>query len=80
MRVVIVGAGEVGFNAARMLSHGGHRVVDLDEDEATVEHAGQQLDAKVIHGNGASPKVLRNADIGSSDLLVATTGETSWPR
>ena len=73
MRVVIVGAGEVGFNAARMLSHGGHRVVVLDEDEATVEHAGQKLDAKVIHGNGASPKVLRNAGIGSSDLLVAAT-------
>ena len=73
MRVVIVGAGEVGFNAARMLSQEGHRVVVLDEDEATVEHAGQRLDAKVVHGNGASPKVLREAGIGSSDLLVAAT-------
>src|SRR3712207_8231678 len=73
MRVVIVGAGEVGFNAARMLSHEGHRVVVVDQDETLVEQAGQRLDALVMHGNGASPKVLRKAGIENSELLVAVT-------
>jgi len=73
MRVVIVGAGEVGFNAARLLSREGHRVVVVDSDEALVERVGQQLDALVIHGNGASPRVLRQAGIENSDLLVATS-------
>ena len=73
MRVVIVGAGEVGFNAARMLSHEGHRVAVVDQDETLVEQAGQRLDALVMHGNGASPKVLRSAGIENSDLLVAAT-------
>ena len=73
MRVVIVGAGEVGFNTARMLSHEGHRVIVVEQDEALVEHAGQQLDALVMQGNGASPRVLREAGIEDSDLLVAAT-------
>lgn len=73
MRVVIVGAGEVGFNAARMLSHEGHRVVVVERDETLVERAGQRLDALVMHGNGASPRVLREAGIENSELLVAVT-------
>ncbi len=73
MRVVIIGVGEVGFNAARMLSNEGHRVVVVEQDEALVEHASQQLDALVMQGNGASPRVLREAGIEDSDLLVAAT-------
>ena len=73
MRVVIVGVGEVGFNTAQMLSREGHRVVAVEQDEALVEHASQHLDALVMQGNGASPKVLREAGIESSDLLVAVT-------
>src|SRR5918998_5644688 len=73
MRVVIVGAGEVGFHTARMLSYEGHRVVVIEQDEALVEHMGQRLDALVIQGNGASPKVLGEADVEKSDLLVAVT-------
>ena len=73
MRVVIVGAGEVGFNTARLLSREGHRVVVVDSDEAHVERVGQRLDALVMHGNGASPRVLRQAGIENSDLLVATS-------
>ena len=39
MRVVIVGAGEVGFNAARLLSEEGNDVVIIDQDEALVAFA-----------------------------------------
>ncbi len=73
MRVVIVGAGEVGFNAARMLTDEGHKVVLLERDEALVEMATGQLDALVMQGNGASPRVLRDAGVERSDLLVAAT-------
>jgi trk system potassium uptake protein len=68
VRVVIVGAGEVGFNAARMLTDEGHKVVLIDRDEALVEKATGQLDALVIRGNGASPRVLRDAGAKKSDL------------
>lgn len=74
MRVVIVGAGEVGSNAARMLSGEGHDVVLVEQDEALVGRMGQQLDAMVVRGNGATPRVLAEAGIEKSDLLVAATG------
>src|SRR3712207_2070118 len=73
MRTVIIGAGEVGFNTARMLSHEGHDVVLVDQSEALVEQATEQLDALVIHGNGASPRLLADAGIDRSDLLVAAS-------
>jgi trk system potassium uptake protein len=73
MRTVIIGAGEVGFNTARMLSHEGHDVVLVEQDEALVERATEQLDALVVHGNGASPKLLAEAGISKSDLLIAAS-------
>ena len=73
MRTVIIGAGEVGFNTARMLSHQGHNVVLIEQDEALVVRAAEQLDALVIQGNGASPKLLAEAGIEKADLLVAAS-------
>jgi len=73
MRTVIIGAGEVGFNTARMLSHEGHDVILIEQSEALVERATEQLDALVIHGNGASPKLLAEAGIKRSDLLIAAS-------
>ena len=73
MQTVIIGAGEVGFNAARLLSQEGHDVVLIEQDETLVERATEQLDALVIHGNGASPRLLKEAGIKKSDLLVAAS-------
>src|ERR687893_2457650 len=73
MRTVIIGAGEVGLNTARMLSEEGHDVVLVEQDEALVERAAEQLDALVVHGNGASPRLLIDAGIKESDLLIAAS-------
>lgn len=73
MRTVIIGAGEVGFSTARLLSREGHDVVLIERDGALVERATEQLDALVIQGNGASPRMLKEAGIARSDLLVAAS-------
>jgi trk system potassium uptake protein TrkA len=73
VQVVIVGAGEVGYNVAQMLSGEGHEVVVIDQDAARVGRVSEQLDALVLHGNGASPRVLEEAGIKKAALLVATT-------
>jgi trk system potassium uptake protein TrkA len=73
MRTVIIGAGEVGLITARMLSEEGHDVVLVEQDEALVERASEQLDALVVHGNGASPKLLMEAGIKEADLLIAAS-------
>jgi len=73
VRVVIVGAGEVGFTAADLLSREGHKVVVVEQNERLVERASERLDALALHGNGASPKILSEAGVKKSDLLVAAT-------
>ncbi len=73
MRVIIVGTGEVGFNTALMLSREEHDVVLIEQDETLVERATEQLDALTIQGNGASPRLLAEAGVKKSDLLIATT-------
>ena len=47
MRTVIIGAGEVGLNTARILSEEGHVVVLVEQNEALVERASDQFDALV---------------------------------
>jgi len=73
LRTVIIGAGEVGLNTARMLSREGHDVVLVEKDERLVEKASEELDALVIAGNGANPKLLNEAGIKRSDLLIAAS-------
>jgi len=73
LRVVIVGAGEVGFNTALMLSREGHDIVLIEQNERLVERATEQLDALAIQGNGASPRLLAEAGVKRSKLLVAAT-------
>ncbi|MDP9487764.1 MAG: FAD-dependent oxidoreductase, partial [Actinomycetota bacterium] len=73
MRTVIIGAGEVGLNTARMLSEEGHDVVLVEQNETLVERASEQLDALVMQGNGASPRLLMDAGIKESDLLIAAS-------
>src|SRR5919107_1951343 len=73
VRVIIVGGGEVGFNTALMLSREQHDVVLIEQNEALVERATEQLDVLTIQGNGASPRLLTEAEVKQSDLLIATT-------
>ncbi len=73
MRTLIIGAGEVGVNTTRMLSEEGHDVVLIDQNETLVERASEQLDALVMQGNGASPKLLKEAGIKRCELLIAAS-------
>jgi len=70
---VIIGAGEVGLNTARLLSDEGHSVVLVEKDEKLVEMATEELDALVIAGNGANPKLLKEVGIDKTDLLIAAS-------
>nr|MDQ3386936.1 Trk system potassium transporter TrkA [Actinomycetota bacterium] len=73
MRVFIVGAGEVGFNTAQLLSREGHEVIVVEQDETLANRATDQLDALVMQGNGASPKLLAEIGTRKSELLIAVT-------
>ncbi len=75
MRVLIVGAGEVGSHLAERLSAEDHDVVVVEADPERAERVGEQLDVMVVQGNGASLRVLEEAGIRSTDLLLAVTSK-----
>lgn len=73
MYVVIVGAGEVGTYLAGILIREGHDVALIEEHEAIVRRVEKELDALVVHGNGASTHALQAAGIRNADLFIAVT-------
>lgn len=73
MRIVIVGAGAVGSYLAQRLSTEGQDVVMIESDARRAAQVQEDLDALVIHGNGASPKTLEEAGVRDADLLIAVS-------
>jgi len=73
MRVVISGAGDVGFHLARQLSHEGHYVALIDKDERKLAMAEQTLECLTVHGHAASPATLIAAGVETADLCLAVT-------
>ena len=73
MRVVVLGAGEVGYHLAERLSRENQDVVIIESDPERADFAGQQLDVMTIVGNGASLSVLEKARVKEARLLLAVT-------
>jgi trk system potassium uptake protein TrkA len=73
MRVIVVGAGEVGYHVAERLSNEKHDVVVVDVRPQRLEYVQNHLDVAVIEGSGASPAVLEEAGIREAGLLTAVT-------
>ncbi|WP_319508335.1 Trk system potassium transporter TrkA [uncultured Methanolobus sp.] len=71
MKIVIIGAGEVGYHIAKAL-YQTNDVVVIDQNEEACERA-DELDVHVLHGNGANVSILQNVLEGAG-LLVAVTG------
>ncbi len=75
MRVIIIGAGKVGFKLAEKLSQENHEVLVIEQNEDRRKILQENLDVLVSGGNGASPRVLSDAGITRTDLLIAVTDQ-----
>ena len=73
MRAIVVGAGDVGYDVARLLSLQRHDVTVVDTDPARIEFVRDTLDVMAVLGSGTSALALREARIVDADLLVAVT-------
>ncbi len=73
MNIVIVGDGKVGSALTLQLAKEGHDVVVIDSNKMVLQEAQQALDINVVHGNGATLKVQKMANVDTSDLLIAAT-------
>jgi len=74
MRVIIIGAGDVGQTLARRLENRGENVVLIERDVNTVEQARNE-GLTVHHGDGTDTEVLRSAGAENAKIVATTTGD-----
>ena len=74
MKIIILGAGQVGRTAAYHLSREeANDVTVIDSNEEILRDLQDRLDIRTVNGNAASPRVLEAAGIAATDILVALT-------
>ncbi len=74
MKIIILGAGQVGRTAAYHLSREeANDVTVVDHNEEILRDLQDRLDIRTVNGNGSSPRILEAAGIASTDILVALT-------
>ncbi|MFC1895766.1 Trk system potassium transporter TrkA [Thermodesulfobacteriota bacterium] len=73
MKIVIVGAGEVGFHIARRLAAENKDVVVIDRDPGAVRRVSESLDVQAMEGSGSNPLVLETAGIREAEIMLAVT-------
>ena len=75
MDIVIIGAGEVGYHLADILSHEDHRVSIIDPDPTKSRRMTEALDVMVVVGDGTRADVLTQAGTSKADLVIAVTDD-----
>jgi len=73
MRIVILGAGQVGASVAEGLVSEDNDITIVDSDRERLAYLQERLDLRTLVGNAAHPSVLRNAGLDDADLLIAVT-------
>lgn len=78
MKIIIAGAGEVGFHLAKLLSYESQEITLIDLDKERLAYAETHLDIKVVSGDITSVLVLKASNIAITDLFISVTSfETS---
>ena len=75
MKIIIIGAGELGQLLATTLCAERHDVVVIDSSAEHFEHLKDKLDLMVLEGSCSDVSVLKNAGIAGADALLAVSGD-----
>ncbi|MDD5475502.1 MAG: Trk system potassium transporter TrkA [Syntrophales bacterium] len=73
MKAIVIGAGEVGYSIADILSREGNDIILVDKDETRLKSISENLDVQTILGSGSSPRILKKAKIDQAEMIVAVT-------
>ena len=73
MKIIIAGAGEVGFHLAKLLSYESQEITLIDTDRESLSYADNHLDIKVLKGDASSIAILKEARVETSDLFIGVT-------
>ena len=73
MKIIIAGAGEVGFHLAKLLSFESQDITLIDNNRESLSYADTHLDIRAVRGDATSISVLKDANVQGTDLVVAVT-------
>jgi trk system potassium uptake protein TrkA len=73
MKIIIAGAGEVGFHLAKLLSYESQDITLIDSDKESLSYADNHLDIRVLKGDATSISILEEARVAQSDLVIGVT-------
>ncbi len=73
MKIIIAGAGEVGFHLAKLLSYESQDITLIDSDKESLSYAESHLDIRVLKGDATSISILNDAQVAQSDLVIGVT-------
>ncbi|WP_416797831.1 Trk system potassium transporter TrkA [Ciceribacter azotifigens] len=73
MKVIICGAGQVGYGIAERLSQEDNDVSVIDTSASLISHITETLDVRGYVGHGAHPDVLAKAGADQADMIIAVT-------
>ena len=73
MKIIILGAGQVGGSLAAQLASEANDITVIDTDSVRLRELGDRLDIRTVHGKGSFPTVLRQAGADDADMLIAVT-------
>lgn len=73
MKIIIAGAGEVGFHLAKLLSYESQDITLIDSRKESLTYADNHLDIRVLKGDATSISVLQDAQVSTSDLVIGVT-------
>ena len=73
MKVIVCGAGQVGFNIARYLASEQNDVTVIDQSAELVSKVSDLLDVQAIVGHASHPDILEQSGAADADMLIAVT-------
>jgi trk system potassium uptake protein TrkA len=73
MKVIVCGAGQVGFNIAHYLAGEANDVTVIDQSPTLTQKISDTLDVRAIVGFGSHPNVLEQAGCADADMIIAVT-------
>lgn len=75
MYVVLVGCGGVGKALATHLINEGNELVIIEQDDERAKNLAENMDALVIHGDGSSTEILKDAGVEKADAVAVLTAD-----
>ena len=73
MKVIVCGAGQVGFNIARQLAMENNDVTVIDQSTDLIRRIGDTLDVNGVVGQASQPDIMEQAGARDADMLIAVT-------